>query len=152
MLGASPMISIVFWGRRLSPSLLYSSRHLQGWLLCQALASKLFQGWNSSHQPHSRDGGNHLPLAWLELNQNPLQVLLNPLPFPYNKLPFRDFPPRCDGITAPYFMIIHFCFCYHSLSCSQWHFQLDIPKKPQESWNLKFKGTNKDHRVQLLTA
>lgn len=33
-------------------------------------------------------------------------------------------------------MIIHFSFCHRSLSCSWWHFQLGIPKKPQESWNI----------------
>lgn len=43
VLGASPVLSAVFGGRKLSPSLLCSSRHLQGWLTCQAFASKLFQ-------------------------------------------------------------------------------------------------------------
>lgn len=96
---------------------------------------------NFSHWPHSRDGGNHLPLAWLELKQSkPPPGPAEPTSFPpiptINSSSFGDFPPGCDGITAPYFMIIHFSFCHLSLSCSRWHLHLGIPKKPQESWNI----------------
>lgn len=43
VLGASPVFPLVLGGRKLSSSLLCSSRHRQGWLICLALASKLFQ-------------------------------------------------------------------------------------------------------------
>lgn len=147
VLGASPVLSIPFGGRKLSPSLLCSSGHMQGWLSCCALASKLLQGLgnvglqlNFSHRPHSRGGGNQLPLTWLELKQSkPPPGPAEAIPFP--PIPTINFPsgisqPRRDGITAPYFMIIHFCLRYLSLSCPQQHFQLGIPQKPQESWTI----------------
>lgn len=86
--------------------------------------------------------GWRMPLTWQELKRSkpppgPAELIFSTLSTdPYNKLSSGDSPPRCDGITAPHFMIIHFCFCCLSLPCSQWHFQhLGILKKPQEPWN-----------------